>query len=116
MTTFLAGILLAFFASCGLVALLYCLLARLFIDRDEQTILLIPADEKSEDLELRLKSAKMQLALLPGGEEKHILVLDNGMSESVRELAFREAADGGNITVVRLNELQKLLKYSKINH
>ena len=108
MTGILSGILIAFFAACGLAAIMFCLAGALFAQKDVPTILLIPADASTLDLELQLKHAKWQLGILPGKEERFIIVLDNGMGEQQREIALMESRDGGNILILRANELKNL--------
>ena len=111
---FVLSMLVAFLCAFGFISLLYYLTELLFTQRDYETFILIPVSEGDEDLEFKLFQAKAQLRRLRDSANVRIIILDNGMSELMRALAQKEAQRSENVLICRVNELQKVTRYSKM--
>ena len=111
---FIFGILIAFLSAWGFVVLLYCLAEYLLFQSDAPSFLLVPVSQADEDLEIHIKQAKLQLKHLHGKGARYIIILDNGMSEWMREIACKEAEGNDYIFLCRADELQKFTRYSKM--
>ena len=107
MFSILAFVLLMFFAAFGLVCLLYCLTHGALSDKEETLYLLLPADSRTADLELGIKRAKLQQKSCFCART-FLIILDNGMSHDMREIALREAEENQNIFLMTPDELKKL--------
>lgn len=106
---YIACALIIFLAACGLIWLIYgCLLGRFLSSKDDSTYILVPVNENTKDLDIRLYDAKHQLKRIGGKSDKKIIILDNGMSEMMRGIAQKEAEDNPDIYLMQANELQKL--------
>lgn len=108
MTDILSMVLLAFLASVGLLALIFCIMGSICSEKNESTYILIPASDKTSDLEIKIKYARFKLKFLPGREEKHIIILDNGLDEFLLEIAKREAESDSKIMILKPDELKNL--------
>ena len=106
MMNWIAGACFAFLSVFGFICLLYELFYALFAREEQPSFLLIPLAAQ-EDAEIRIKQARMRARRMGGGQV-HILILDKGMSEAVREIALHEALEDENIRIVSVNELQNL--------
>ena len=109
MMNFLACILSAFLCTFGFISLLYCLADVFFDPGEESVFLLISANENTDNLELKLKSARLNLNRMKSKKKKYILILDNGMNDFTRELAYKEAGMHTDIIIVHADELQNLI-------
>ena len=109
MMNFASCVFGAFLCVFGFICLLYCLAELLFEQGDESVFLLICANEKTDNLEFKLKSARLNLGRLKSNKQKYIIILDNGMNDASRELAYKEAGMHADILIVRADELQNLM-------
>ena len=109
MMNFMACILSAFLCAFGFICLLYCLAETLFDPGDESVFLLVCANEKTDNLEFKLKSARLNLDRLKTKKEKYIIILDNGMNDVMRAVAYREAGTHSDILIVKADELQNFI-------
>ena len=108
MTNIISMVLLAFLASLGLLSLFVCIMGSVCSEKEHRTYILIPADDKTSDLEIRIKYARFKLKFLPGKEEKNIIILDNGLDEFSLEIARREAESDSRIMILTCGELKNL--------
>ena len=92
----------------GIFALMYCLIGYFYSQKEDTLYFLIPVNENDSDLELRIKAAQFQIKRTGARGEKTIILLDNGMSEEMREIALVMMMENENIILVRANELKKL--------
>ena len=109
MMNFMACILSAFLCAFGFICLLYCLADALFDQGEESVFLLIGVNENTENLEFKLKSARFNLSRMKCKKKKYIVILDNGMNEITRELAYKEACTHADILIVKADELQNFI-------
>ena len=108
MTDIITMVLLAFLASFGLLALVFCIMGSICSEKEQNTYILIPADDKTTDLEIKIRYAKFKLKFLPGREEKYIIILDNGLDEFLLEIALRESQTNSEIMILKPDELKNL--------
>ena len=108
MMEIIAMLIIVFLAVTGVFAFAQHIKNRLYWDKDDCLYLLLPADENSDALEIEIKRAKHLLRTAGAGAQQRVIVLDNGMSDFVREIALKESEDDENILVMQANELQNL--------
>lgn len=109
MLEFVGILVIAFLAAFGLVWIIYTLAICFAADRERTMYLVIPADAYCKDLEMQIFEAQMQIKRMGASSVKKIIILDNGMSEEMREIARCKAAECGEITVMTACELQNLV-------
>ena len=108
MMNFLMCILTAFLCAFGFICLLYCLADMVCYDKAQPIIFLIPVNASTKDLEFRIASALSQMRHLRAGGENQIIILDNGMNDTTKAIAYKQACLHKNILIVTADELQKM--------
>ena len=101
-------ILTAFLCTFGFICMLYCFADLLFYDKANPVLFLIPVNEKTTDLEFQVANALSQMRHLRAGGEQQIIILDNGMNDITRKIAYKQACLHKNILIVTADELQKM--------
>ncbi|MBR0415439.1 MAG: hypothetical protein IJI67_10295 [Clostridia bacterium] len=108
MMNFVVYCIIAFLCAFGFICLLYTVWNGWLARASEPLYILVPCDETTQDIELKIKAAQAALSRCSQKGQKRIVVLDNGMSELTKEIAHLAAEDSGDVLILRANELQNL--------
>lgn len=108
MMVFAAYCIIAFLCAFGFICFIYGVWNFWQVRAAQSLYILVPCDEKTLDIELKIKAAQAALKCAGIRGEKRIVVLDNGMTELSKELVMLAAEESEDILILRANELQNL--------